>query len=315
MSALSPERSHDQNIKTLIVENPWAAITFALPKCVNVFRHEPEIEPIREETLKMLFSDSFLRMDVPLLVKYEKLAFTFLVEHQHDQYDFSIFQLARYVSYLQEQYEREVIPIVYFPNASSKNAIPPRATKSSFLGKRYFYFTYEAVFLKDMPAKKYLNSDNIIARLMLPFMRFSQQDWMEVLDSGVKAVLEMVDSAQGLRRNKYLDFLLFYFNLEEKEWETYRAYKQAQKKDKEIEMITTILKNQGKMEGRIEGRMEGKIEGKMEALLSLLPKKLGPMPPEIETSIRTLKDADRIDSLLNRFLEVRNWQEVKQLIN
>ncbi len=134
---------------------------------------------------------------------------------------------------------------------------------------------------------------------------------MEVLDSGVKAVLEMVDPNEGLRRNKYLDFLLFYFNLEEKEWETYRAYKQAQQKDKEFEMITTILKNQGRM----EGRMEGKIEGKMEALLSLLPKKLGPMPPEIETSIRTLKDADRIDSLLNRFLEVRDWQEVKQLIN
>ena len=55
MSALSPEQSHDQNIKTLLVENPWAAITFVLPKCANVFRHEPEIEPIREETLKTLF--------------------------------------------------------------------------------------------------------------------------------------------------------------------------------------------------------------------------------------------------------------------
>jgi hypothetical protein len=175
------------------------------------------------------------------------------------------------------------------------------------MGKRYFHFTYEAVFLKDMPAKKYLNSSNIIARLMLPFMRFSRQDWMEVLDSGVKAVLEMVDPTQGLRRNKYLDFLLFYFNLEEKEWETYRAYKHAQKKDKEIEMITTILKNQG--------RMEGRMEGKTEALLLLLPKKLGPMPPEIEKSIRTLNDADRLDYLLNRFLEVRDWQEVKQLIN
>ncbi len=310
MSAMNPEQSHDQNIKTLIVENPWAAITFAMPKCGNFFRHEPEIEPIREETLKTLFSDSFLRMDVPLLAKYENLAFTFLVEHQHEPSKFSIHVLSRYVSHLQEQYKRAVIPIVYFPNASSKNPLP-RSTTSAFMGKRYFHFTYEAVFLKDMPAKKYLNSSNIIARLMLPFMRFSRQDWMEVLDSGVKAVLEMVDSTEGLRRNKYLDFLLFYFNLEEKEWETYRAYKHAQQKDKEIEMITTILKNQGRM----EGRMEGKIEGKMEALLSLLPKKLGPMPPEVEASIRTLKDSARIDSLLNRFLEVRDWQEVKQIIN
>jgi hypothetical protein len=68
-------------------------------------------------------------------------------------------------------------------------------------------------------------------------------------------------------------------------------------------LITTVLKNQGK------------IEQGQEMLLSLLPKKLGPMPPEVETSILKLNDVERINSLLNRLLEVRDWQEVKQLIN
>lgn len=308
MSADNPEGWHDQNFKTLIVENPKEAITFAMPKCADLFRREPEIEPIREETLKTFFADSFLRMDVPLLVKYENAAFTFLVEHQHDQFKFSIHQLARYVSHLQEQYEREVIPIVYFPNASAKNPIPLRATKSAFMGKRYFYFTYEAVFLQDKLAKRYLNSDNLMARLMLPFMRFARQDWMEVLDSGVQAVLEMVAPTQGLRRSKYLDFLLFYFKLEENDWNAYRAYKQAQQKNQEVEMlITTALKNQGKL--------EGKIEGKIEVLLSLLPKKLGPMPLEIEASIRKLSDIERINFLLNHLWDVHDWQEIKQLMN
>ncbi|MGH7454859.1 MAG: DUF4351 domain-containing protein [bacterium] len=76
-------------------------------------------------------------------------------------------------------------------------------------------------------------------------------------------------------------------------------------------MITTILKNQGKREGGMEGRSEGKTE----VLLLLLPKKLGSMPPEIETSIRTLNDVERIDALLDRFWEVRDWHEIKQLIN
>lgn len=58
MAAFDPEQSHDQNFKTIFVENPWAAITFALPKSVNFFRHEPEIEAIREETIKTYFSDS-----------------------------------------------------------------------------------------------------------------------------------------------------------------------------------------------------------------------------------------------------------------
>jgi hypothetical protein len=38
------------------------------------------------------------------------------------------------------------------------------------------------------------------------------------------------------------------------------------------------------------------------------------MPPEIETSIRRLTDVERINFLLDRLLDVRDWQEIKQLI-
>ena len=55
--------------------------------------------------------------DLNFKTTYEDLAFTFLLEHQHDLYSFSIYQLARYVGHLEEQYERDVIPIAYFPNA------------------------------------------------------------------------------------------------------------------------------------------------------------------------------------------------------
>ncbi|MCI0690727.1 hypothetical protein L0337_01825 [candidate division KSB1 bacterium] len=90
MATYDPAESHDQNFKTIIVENPWDAITFAMPKCVNSFQHEPEIIAIREETLKTFFAESFVRTDVPLLVRYDDVAFTFLVEHEHDPDAFSI---------------------------------------------------------------------------------------------------------------------------------------------------------------------------------------------------------------------------------
>jgi hypothetical protein len=86
-----------------------------MPKCVNFFQHEPEIEPIREETPKTLFSDSFLRMDVPLLAKYENLAFTFLVEHQHDPSKFSIHILSRYVSHLKNNTSAALFRSSIFP--------------------------------------------------------------------------------------------------------------------------------------------------------------------------------------------------------
>jgi hypothetical protein len=170
------------------------------------------------------------------------------------------------------------------------------------LGKRYHYFTYEAVLLKGMPAEKYLKSDNIFARLMLPSMRYSRQALLEVLDSGIKGVLEMVDPVKGLRRAKYLEFLFHYFNVGKKEWEEYSVYKRTKSEDQELGMVSNVFQ-------------QIRIEEGQKVLLMLLPKKLGPMPPEIEKSIRGLADVERINSILNRVLEIRDWQEIKQLIN
>jgi hypothetical protein len=319
MATYDPAQSHDQNFKNIFVENPWAAITFALPKSVNFFQREPEIIAIREETLKTFFAESFVRTDVPFLVKYDEVAFTFVIEHQHDPRKFSIHHLARYTSYLEEQQKHDVIPIVYFPNASAKNNGVLRETKSIFMGKRYHYFTYEAVFLPDLLAKKFLKSDNIIARLLLPFMRYSKEDWIEVLDSSVKAVLELVDPTQGLRQGKYLDFLFYYFNLGKEEWEAYYVHKQKKNEVMEVDMISTLLKEKGRTEGFVEGEAKGKSEGMIEQgrdlLLLLLPKRLGPMPAEIESAIRGLTDLDRIQSILVRCMEINDWREIEQLLN
>ncbi|MCI0617415.1 hypothetical protein L0244_30955, partial [bacterium] len=306
MTTSETPQSHDLNFKTILVENSWDAITFAMPKCGQFFQHPPEIVPIREETLKLFFSDSFLRTDAPFLATYKDLAFTFLLEHQHDQYSFSIYQLARYVSHLEEEYERDVIPIVYFPNASSKSKALLKETKSAFMGKRYHYFTYEAVCLKDLWAKKYLGSSNLVARLMLPFMRFSKQDWLEVLDNAITGVLELVSPTEGLRRNKYLDFLTYYFKLDEKEWAVYQDYKKAQNQGEVIDMITTLFEEKGKIKGKVE-------EGR-DTLLWLYAQKLGPMPMEIEQAIRELNDVNRIHDIRARFMEINTWQQLKQYL-
>lgn len=321
MALYDPAQSHDLNFKTLLVENIWDAITFALPKCADYFRHEPELEPIREETIKTFFSDSFARMDVPVLAKYEKVAFTFLLEHMHDPHSFSIHHIARYVSHLEEQYERDVIPIVYFPNASSKNKTLKREVKSSFMGKRYHFFTYEAVLLRDKQAKKYLTSPNLIARLLLPFMNFAERDWLEVLDGSIQGVFQLVDPTKRLRQTKYLDFIFNYFNLGQEKWDLYRAHKHKQKEGEVIEMIETISnvwKKESFTEGFVKGKTEGEFFGKLsegqDMLLMLFPRKLGHMPEDVERGIRALTDVNRVHEILAHFLEIESWNEVRRLL-
>lgn len=77
-----------------------------------------------------------------------------------------------------------------------------------------------------------------------------------------------------------------------------------------MELITEILKK----EGWEEGREEGQINEGQNTLLILFPKKLGPVPPKIERSIRELKDLDRIHEILARFLEINDWQELERLL-
>jgi hypothetical protein len=109
-----------------------------------------------------------------------------------------------------------------------------------------------------------------------------------------------------LRQNKYLDFLAYYFNLGEKEWKAYHTYKQGKKEEKELEMITTILREQAEI--------TGKLKEDQTLLLSLLPKRFGPMPSDIETAARTCTEPERLHSILVRFLELRDWHEVRQLL-
>ena len=68
-------------------------------------------------------------------------------------------------------------------------------------------------------------------------------------------------------------------------------------------MIDTMLKELGRVE---EGR---------DTLLMLLPQRLGPTPTEIEKNIRALNDLDRIHTILACFLEIKDWQELEQLLN
>ena len=103
-----------------------------------------------------------------------------------------------------------------------------------------------------------LEIPNFIARLMLPFMRFSKTRLMELLDSAFNGALRLVGATKRLQQSKCLDFLIQYFKLEKKEWGTYRAYKQLPNQEDvaEVELISSILKQEGWQE--LERLLNGK---------------------------------------------------------
>jgi predicted transposase YdaD len=67
---------------------------------------------------------------------------------------------------------------------------------------------------------------------------------------------------------------------------------------------------EGRVEGRAEGFLEGRIEEARQAVLQLGRKKIGQPGESVCAVIATITDIDRLNSLLERILEVASWDEL-----
>jgi predicted transposase YdaD len=94
---------------------------------------------------------------------------------------------------------------------------------------------------------------------------------------------------------------------------------QGVRKMRESTTYQAIL-DEGRAEGEIKGRAEGvamgEIKGRAEEarqlLLRLGQKKFGPPEASVAEAVRALDDVERLESLIERLLEVAGWQELLQ---
>lgn len=63
-------------------------------------------------------------------------------------------------------------------------------------------------------------------------------------------------------------------------------------------------------EGRLEGRVAGQVEEAIKFLLRLGQRKFGPPSSEIEATLRSIKDLDRLERMGEEMLTVQSWQEL-----
>ena len=173
--------SHDQNFKNLILDYPQQALELFAASESSGLGQGVRITPIRQEQLKSRLGDRFRELDVPLLVewpdgRYEALLF--ILEEETNPSRFSIHRLAHYCLDLSEMYATSrVVPVVIFLRASDQ--IP----KMLILGgdhHSYLNFNYLNCELADLDASQYLDSQNLVARLNLPNMRWKAGQKVDV---------------------------------------------------------------------------------------------------------------------------------------
>lgn len=260
----------DQNFKNLILDYPRESLVFFAAAEAGTDIHQTRITPIRQEQLKERLGARFRELDIPLLVEWpdgKREALHFVIEEESQMNRFSVHGLVHYCLDIAEMMKtNRVIPVVIFLNLGE------RANHLQLASDHHHYleFNYLACDLKRLSADDYKKSENIVARLNLPNMRYGKQDRIDIYTAAQNGLREF--EANFDKQQKYIDFIDYYADLSDQEIIEYKT-SQLEKESNNMGLLEVLKREYFK-----EGREEGLIEGEKKSLLRLLTKRFQTIP-------------------------------------
>ena len=335
--------SHDQNFKNLIVDYPREALAFFTPEEAPLPDDEASIVPVRQEQLKERLGDRFRELDAPLRVEWAdgRAPTVFALEAESDARRFSLRRLARYCLDLADMFDTDrVVPVVVFLRAADR---APASLSLVSARRLYLGFDYVSCKLADLPAERWMDSDNVVARVNLPNMRYPAERRVDVYAAAMRGLLEL--EADPGRRAKYVDFIDIYAGLTDNERARYRErYPEEsnvmqgvvqrardegieqgriemrgvvqQARDEGIEQgriemkgVVQQARDEGIEQGRVEGIREGRVEGERTVLERQLRRRFGPLSPAAAERLREASAAD-LEAWAERLLDARTPDDV-----
>ena len=304
---------HDQNFKNLILDYPRESLEFFASEEAAGVDAGVRITPIRQEQLKDRLGDSFRELDTPLLVEWpdgRREGLLFVIEEETKPGSFSIHRLARYCLHLAELLKtNRVVPVVIFLKGGKY------PTDLTLGGDRHHYlqFHYLISELSAIPAEDYLESNNIVARLNLPNMRYDHERRIEIYAAAVNGLITLEKDER--KQRKYIDFIDIYANLSEDELKRYQnSYL------REVELMSGLGQalrqeglekgiHQGIEQGIEQGMQKGMQKGEALVLARLMERRFGPLPEPIQRRIESA-DAETLLRWSERILVANSMEEV-----
>ena len=287
--------SHDQNFKNLILDYPRDALSFFAPNEAPLPDDQVEFTPLRQEQLQQHLGAHYRELDVPLQVEWtdgRRETILFALEEETDPRHFSIHRLIHYCVDLSKLNKtNRVIPVVIFLGEAGS------APASLALGSKdhnHLTFDYLSCKLKDIPYERWQHSDNLVARLNLPNMRYPADHKKEVFDQAYHGLLAL--EPDRVKQAKYLRYIDIYAGLTDNELQ---QWQQEYLEDKpNMAGYAEYLIQEGKQVGLQEGRQEGRQEGERLVLERLLQRRFGVLTPEITEKLSEASST-----------ELENWAE------
>ena len=207
--------SHDQNFKNLILDYPQDALAFFATEEAPLAEDNMKIIPAHQEQLQERLGKHYRELDVPLLVTWldgRRKDILFVLEVETDWHRFSLHRLAHYCLDLADLYKMDrVVPVVIF----LRDVDAPSKLTLGSEHHDYLTFDYLACKLNTMPFERWQDSDNLVARLNLPNMQFTDEQKIEVYAQAIKGLLALEPDWD--KRAKYIEFIDIYAGLTDNE--------------------------------------------------------------------------------------------------
>ena len=169
----------------------------------------------------------------------------------------------------------------------------------------YLTFDYLDCKLKEIPAERWLHSDNLVARVNLPNMRSPETRKVEVYAQAVRGLLDL--ERDGRKRAKTIEFIDIYAGLTDNEFRRYR--RQYPEESSTMAGVIERARDEGMRQGMQQGMRQGRVEGERTVLERLLRRRFGLLSPavaerlsqasasELETWAENVLDAETLDDV------------------
>jgi flagellar biosynthesis/type III secretory pathway protein FliH len=183
-------------------------------------------------------------------------------------------------------------------------------------GERHNYlsFRYLICDLSTIPFEQYKESDNIVARLNLPNMKYADESRIDVYAQAVRGLLSLEPSWE--KQSKYIDFIDIYADLDHNELEMYRNQypEEANKMSSFAERFREEGMQKGMQKGIQQGIQQGKQlgiqQGEVAVLLRLMESKFGHRLTEIDRQLVESADAETLLKWSERILSANSIEEI-----
>ena len=207
-----------------------------------------------------------------------------------------------------------VVPTVLFTDRKDWRKDVPRALDSGLGGRTFVHFEYVNLRLFALEAKDYYTVNNPVAKILMPKMRYSPSERLEVLR---RAYLGLYQLASKPLFAKYVDFIDIYAQVQPEEQQALCA---EIMENKETAMLAQYIKDigrdegrdEGRVEGRVEGRDEGRKEGMQEMVNAALGVKFSRVPENISDRLESITNRDTLKELLKKAILCDSLEQFEQ---